>query len=131
MWLSQQLKPAASTMDAELGVTTIAGENAGAAVRGEVRDMPLYGPGGYIWLPDSGDGVLVIKGGPGGEERCVAGKKQAAAPAGMLPGEVYIFSPGGASLFLHRDGTIELKGRRVSIQGELEVNGQDYQPCES
>lgn len=130
MWLSQQLKPTALTADAGLGVTTIAGENPGAAVQGEVRDLPVYGPGGYVWLPDNGDGVLVIRGGPGGEERCVAGKKQAPPPVGMLPGEVCLFTPGGASLLLRRDGTVELKGVRISIQGELEINGRDYRPCD-
>ena len=37
MWLAERSKPSAQAADAELGVTTIAGENAGVMVRGEVR----------------------------------------------------------------------------------------------
>ena len=95
MWLSRQMKPAMPTADADLGVTTIAGEQAGVVTRGEVRALPVYGPGGYAWLPENGMAVLVIKGGPGGEEQCVAGARQRQIPEGMQPGEVYLFGPGG------------------------------------
>ncbi len=57
-------------------MTTIAGDNVGVVTRGEVRALPVYGPGGYVWMPESGAAVLVIKGGPGGEEQCVAGTRQ-------------------------------------------------------
>ena len=129
MWLSKQMKPPAVTADADLGVTTIAGDRVGVSARGEVRDLPVYGPGGYVWLPESGAGVLVIKGGPGGEEQCVAGMKQVRPPEGMAPWEVYLFGPGGTSVYLRKDGSLELKGTRISIQGALSVNGQAYQPC--
>lgn len=46
MWISKQMKPAAATADADLGVTTISGRKAGVLTRGEVRDLPVYGPGG-------------------------------------------------------------------------------------
>ena len=75
MWLSSRLRPAVPTADADLGTTTIAGGSAGVLTRGEVRDLPVYGPGGYVWQPAGGDAVLVIKGGPGGEEQCVAGAR--------------------------------------------------------
>ena len=61
MWLSRQMKPAMPTADADLGVTTIAGEQAGVVTRGEVRALPVYGPGGYAWLPENGMAVLVIR----------------------------------------------------------------------
>ena len=47
-----------------------------------------------------GDFLRVIKGGPGGEEQCVAGTRQGQIPDGMGPGEVYLFTPGGNSLYL-------------------------------
>jgi len=37
MWISKQMKPAAATADADLGVTTISGRKAGVLTRGEVR----------------------------------------------------------------------------------------------
>ena len=72
MWLSRQIKPAVPTADADLGMTTITGDSVGVVTRGEVRALPVYGPGGYVWMPESGSAVLVIKGGPGGEERKVS-----------------------------------------------------------
>lgn len=129
MWLSKQMKPAPVTADADLGVTTIAGDRVGVVTRGEVRDLPVYGPGGYLWTPGNGAAVLVIKGGPGGEEQCVAGTRPAQAPASIQPGEVYLYGPAGNSVYLRQDGTIELKGT-VSVSGGLTVNGKPYQPCE-
>jgi len=105
-----------------MGMTTIAGNSVGVVTRGEVRALPVYGPGGYVWQPENGAAVLVIKGGPGGEEQCVAGMRQGTAPKGMLPGEVYLYGPGGNSLYLRRDGSVE-------IQGRLVINGVDYRPC--
>ena len=129
MWLSRQIKPAVPTADADLGMTTITGDSVGVVTRGEVRALPVYGPGGYVWMPESGAAVLVIKGGPGGEEQCVAGTRQGQIPDGMGPGEVYLFTPGGNSVYLQIDGSIRLEGD-IRIQGSLTVNGEPYKPCE-
>ena len=129
MWLSKQMKPEMATADADLGMTTIAGDGAGVVTRGEVRDLPVYGPGGYTWLPESGATVLVIKGGPGGEDQCVAGALRAQPPEEMQPGEVFIHGPGGTQIYLKADGTLLLKGETVSIEGTLVVNGVLYPPC--
>ena len=80
MWISKQVKPVLPATDADVGLTTIAGDRVGVVTRGEVRDLPVYGPGGFVWMPESGANVLVIKGGPGGEEQCVAGMKQTDPP---------------------------------------------------
>ena len=129
MWLSKQMKPVPVTADADMGVTTIAGDRVGVVTRGEVRDLPVYGPGGYLWTPENGAAVLVIKGGPGGEEQCVAGTRPPQAPAGIRPGEVYLYGPAGNSVYLKRDGSIELTGQ-VSVSGSLTVNGEPWRPCE-
>lgn len=128
MWISRQMKTVPPTADADLGITTIAGGSAGVVTRGEVRALPVYGPGGYIWMPENGGTVLVIKGGPGGEEQCVAGTRQKPAPPEMRPGEVCIQGPGGSSIFLRQDGSIRLRGD-VRLEGTLTVNGEPYVPC--
>lgn len=128
MWISKQMKPETATTDADLGVTTIAGGSVGVVTQGEVRSLPVYGPGGYAWLPGNGAAVLVIKGGPGGEEQCVAGARQT-APKGMRPGEVCVYGPGTTQVYLRQDGTLELRGGTVAINGRLLVNGQPYRPC--
>lgn len=122
MWLSRQMRSAPPTADADLGVTTIAGESTGVLTRGEVRSLPVYGPGGYVWLPENGAAVLVIKGGPGGEEQCVAGMQQKESPVGMQPGEVFLYGPGNNSIYLKQDGTVDIRGRLV-------INGEAYKPC--
>ena len=122
MWLSKQMRSTPPTADADLGVTTIAGDRVGVLTRGEVRALPVYGPGGYVWLPENGNGVLVVKGGPGGEEQSVTGMLQKEPPAGMLPGEVYLYGPAENSIYLRQNG-------RVEIQGALVINGEPYEPC--
>ena len=127
MWISRKMRPAPPTADADLGVTTIAGGQAGVLTRGEVRSLPVYGPGGYRWMPQNGAEVLVIKGGPGGQEQCVAGMRQAETQEPMEPGEVLICG-GGASIYLTADGSLVLKGR-VCVEGPLVINGEPYKPC--
>lgn len=127
MWISRKMRPAPPTADADLGVTTIAGGQAGVLTRGEVRSLPVYGPGGYRWMPQNGAEVLVIKGGPGGQEQCVAGMRQAETQEPMEPGEVLIRG-GGASIYLKADGSLVLKGR-VCVEGPLVINGEPYKPC--
>ncbi|MCF2664843.1 hypothetical protein JQM66_09770 [Oscillibacter valericigenes] len=122
MWLSRQMRGQQPTADADMGMTTIAGDSVGVVTRGEVRALPVYGPGGYIWQPENGAAVLVIKGGPGGEEQCVTGMRQGTVPKGMLPGEVYLYGPGDNSIYLRKDGTVE-------IRGTLVINGEFYKPC--
>lgn len=128
MWLSRQLKTESPSADADLGRISIAGDRAGVVTRGEVRSLPVYGPGGYVWQPASGESVLVIKGGTGGAETCVAGAEQGSAPVGMKPGEVYLYAPGGTSVYLRSDGTLELRGKirlagDVAVAGSLTING--------
>lgn len=122
MWLSRQMKSAPPTADADLGMTTIGGEQAGVLTRGEVRNLPVYGPGGFAWMPENGSAVLVIKGGPGGQEQCVAGMQQTRVPEGMEAGEVYLYGPGNNSIYLRSNGMVE-------IQGLLVINGEPYRPC--
>ena len=136
MWLARQMKPVSATSDAELGITTISGRKVGVAARGEVRDLPVYSPGGYLWTPANGAAVLVMKGGPGGEEQCVAGARPPEDAEPIQPGEVYIYGPGGNSIYLKQDGGVEIRGARVSVDGELSVaggltvNGRPYEPCD-
>lgn len=134
MWISEQTRRAAPAAGADLGVTSISGGSAGVVTKGETRELPVYGPGGYCWQPETGQTVLVIKGGTGGEETCVAGAKQAEPPEGMKPGEVYIFA-GEGGIYLKEDGKIEISGQielrgNVGVRGTLTVNGEPYKRCE-
>ena len=163
MWLSKKLSLYRAAEQegaaADMGVTTIGGGSASVVTRGEQRDLAVFAPGGVVWQPKSGDTVLVIKGGVGGQEHCVAAADTgASAPKEMVPGELYLYSDGGASVYLRADGSVEIKGPvkaegdaaltgdltmtgdlsvtgnvtltgRVDIFGSLYVNGQPYRPC--
>ena len=107
--------------EAEVGVTTIGGGEAAVLTRGEDRALPVYGPGGLVWTPKAGDTVLVIKGGSGREEQCIAGALARRETDELEPGELRLYS-GGAPLTLRNDGTGEIYGR-------LMVNGSLYVPC--
>ena len=76
----------------------------------------------------------------------MAADTAAAAPEDLAPGELFLFSDGGASIRLRGDGTIAVRGPlalegalevsgdveltgEVRISGSLIVNGAAYQPC--
>ena len=151
MWLSKKLavnqRLEQEGAAADMGVTTIAGREASVMTRGEQRDLEVFSPGGILWQPQVGDTVLVIRGGAGCQENCVAAAEPAVPPPeGMTPGELYLYSRGGASVYLKGDGSIAVTGPvtidgdvsvagavqltgRVDITGELYVNGEAYRPC--
>jgi len=126
MWVGKQMAGAGRLVQeesagAEVGVTTIGGSEAAVMTRGEDRALPVYGPGGLVWVPKAGDTVLVIQGGCGREERCVAGALSRREEDGLEPGELCLYSD-GASIILRNGGQVE-------IRGELLINGQPYVPC--
>lgn len=127
MWLSKKFSACQAveregTM-ADMGVTTIGGGSASVMTRGEQRDLEIFSPGGVVWQPRAGDTVLVIKGGVGCQERCVvAAATGGETPEDMEPGELYLYSAGGASVHLKNDGSIAVTGD-VSLEGSLEVTG--------
>ena len=127
MWLSKSLslRHAAEQENtaADMGVTTIGGGSASVMTRGEQRDLEIFAPGGVVWQPAAGDIVLVLKGGAGGQEQCVvAAGTASAAPEGMAPGELFLYSAGGASIYLRKDGSICVEGP-LSVKGDLTVTG--------
>ncbi len=145
MWLSKSLslRQAADRENtaADMGVTTIGGGSASVMTRGEQRDLEVFAPGGVVWQPQAGDTVLVIKGGVGCQEHCVvAAETSGSTPGDMTPGELFLYSSGGASIHLRNDGSIAVKGDlsvegdveltgTVNIWGTLIVNGLPYRPC--
>ena len=151
MWLSKALTLQRAAEQegtaADMGVTTITGGIASVMTRGEQRDLAVFAPGGVLWQPRVGDTVLVIRGGAGGLEHCVAAAEPTVKPPeGMSPGELYLYSSGGASIYLKGNGSVAVTGPvemagnlsvtgavrltgRVDISGSLYVNGEAYRPC--
>ena len=77
-------------------------------------------PGGYHWVPDRGETVLVVKSGPE-EAPCVVGGQ---VEESIRPGEVWISVAPGAGIRLTKEGTIQLQGR-VEVEGSLWLQGQE------
>ena len=127
MWLSRKFSSYHTAEQegaaADMGVTTIGGASASVMARGEQRDLEVFAPGGLVWQPRAGDTVLVIKGGVGCQEHCVVAAETAgAAPEDMEPGELFLYSAGGAGIHLKNDGSIAVSGY-LSLTGSLEVQG--------
>ena len=157
MWVSRafSLRQAAEREGtaADMGMTTIGGKNAPLLTPGGQRELEIFAPGGLVWQPLAGDTVLVVKGGVGCQEQCVVAAETAGfAPKDMAPGELFLYSTGGASIYLRGDGSIDIKGPvslegdlrvrgdvtmtgnttltgSVAINGQLTVNGEPYRPC--
>lgn len=127
MWLSRQMKPAMPTADADLGVTTIAGEQAGVVTRGEVRALPGLWSRGICLAAGKRHGRIGDQGWPR-RRGAVRHSRPAVRSGGHAAGEVYLYGPGGNAIYLRRNGTIELRGS-IAIEGSLSVNGEPYKPC--
>jgi len=147
MWLSRTIaarqRAERESAAADMGVTTIGGSSASVMTRGEQRggsasvmtkgeqrNLEVFAPGGLIWQPQAGDTVLVIKGGTGGQEQCVvAANTAAASPEELVPGELFLYSCGGASVYLRMDGSIAIKGNADAegnwvITGDVDLTGK-------
>lgn len=111
MWLSEQFCESAPAETSGFGEVTISGRKAAAkAADREQRLLPLISPGGYAWLPDAGEQVLVLRDGA----PCIIGRTQPELQR-LMPGEAMLYA-GDSSIVLRKDGTIEITGR-VLVNG--------------
>lgn len=115
MWLSQKSKEKLTgEAAAQVGAVTLEGEQMGVYLAGEWRNLPVFGPGGYCWRPSLEQEVLVLKTGTAGESMCIIGEP---CTEQIKPGEVQISSGGGASITLTPDGTVNIQGQKVTVNG--------------
>ena len=132
MWISEQGRRRTEPDGTALvGRVTLPGDPAGVYLAGERRELPVFGPGGYVWRPEEGEQVLVLKTGRGAhlqrfglhshrrrgypaDRRC-AGQRQAGAYRGGLSVELMVrngdYVNDGAGGFLRAEGTDELLQR--------------------
>ena len=120
MWIAQQQKRRNGGGGSRVGQVTLGGDPAAVCLDGERRELPIFGPGGYIWRPARGDQVLVLKTGADGEAPCVAGARCGGAET-LREGEVLIHC-GSASIHLTAGGQILLTGD-VYINGKPVLTG--------
>lgn len=120
MWISEQgRRRNDARAEARVGETTVSDGVLAVRTEGEERELTLYAPGGYRWRPAVGEQVLVIKAGPYGEERCVAGAR--CESGGLAPGEIEL-TGSGCAIRLGRDGVIRMTGT-VLVNGQPVTTG--------
>lgn len=119
MWLSEQFCKTVPEDGTCFGEVTIPGGKAAAkSADREQRLLSMVSPGGFVWLPEAGEQILVLRDGA----PCIIGRMQPERPE-LLPGEVMLYA-GRGSIRLHKDGTIELTGR-VLVNGQ-ELGGNNH-----
>lgn len=112
MWLSKMaIKKTEQQPSANVGQVTISGEAPAVMTRCEHRSLPVYGPGGLVWMPEVGSNALVIK---TSEGYAVAGT--AVDNSGLEPGDVMLVADGCS---------IKLSGDRIELEGRVFVNGTE------
>lgn len=115
MWISGKIgmPRAAESLVAEGQVT--GGQNARIAAQGETeyRGLPLAAPWGVACLPPSGASAVIV----GGAENpvCVGTIVEA---QNLQPGELMLFSAGGARIYLKNSGEVVINGQTFAAEGE-------------
>lgn len=71
--------------------------------------IPVVSPYGVAFVPPAGEKAVVIN--SNGSPACLGTINQA---NGLLPGELLLFSKGGASIRLCNDGKVYINGREFS-----------------
>ena len=124
MWLSKQTVSGRKEERIYTGDVTMSGEQVGVYTDTERRNVLVYAPAGYFWMPKANQNLLIIKNAEG--ENCAIGAETGEFPAGMESGEVYIKSEGAYIWIKNKEiemgGDIHMSGR-VNITGSLTVNG--------
>lgn len=116
MWITEKITRPLRETPVENG-RAAAFQTSGFAATGSVQrpNVPLYMPAGMVSIPCQGAQILLI---PCAGETVCAGVRTEDTQE-LLPGEVRLFSAGGASLTLKNSGEIELNGATIGKDGTL------------
>lgn len=133
MWVAKKTseKGEQATSGCMVGRVTVGGKKPCVLTQGESRDAEIVNCGGGLYLPKVGDEVLIGRTADG--ENIVIGKIAEGSKDGVGNGEIYITTEGGGTVYIRKNGEIELCGTiRLSgptyINGALVINGETYLP---
>ena len=102
----------------ELGTVTSSGKEINALGVGEYREVPLIAPFGIRWNPPNGANVQLIKNWHMGSNIVAVGT---IVDEEIEPGEVELYSMGGAKIQLKNDGTVIINEHfRINPDGTTE-----------
>lgn len=115
MWISQRVASIKNDIPSEncLGeITDSNGSNVTVQSANEYRDIPLVAPFGIAYVPTNGDRSVVI---PVSDQSVCLGSL--VEDKNLEPGELMLFSNGGAKIILKNDGTVVIND--TVIQAEV------------
>lgn len=103
---------------AEMSTVTSSGKEINALGIGEYREVPLVAPFGIRWNPPSGSSVQLIKNWQSGNAVVAVGT---IVDKEIEPGEVEIYSQGGAKIQLKNNGTVIINEHfKINTDGTTE-----------
>lgn len=110
MWISQQMIAArAAKPSAEVARVTGAAAAQGAS---EYRGLPFAGPWGIAYQPPNAARAVIVSTSAG--DACIG---TLAEDRGLAPGELLLYSSGGAELYLKNNGDIVINGQVFHKEG--------------
>lgn len=110
MWLSRHIIAAESTRPfAEVAETT---GNTSMQSANEYRGVPLAGPWGVAYAPPASARTVLVDAGSG--MACVGALTE---EKGIAPGELLLYSAGGAEIYLKNSGEVVINGRVFAAKG--------------
>ncbi len=116
MWITQRISQSVRETAAENGRAD-AFQNMELSATGSARrqNVPLYAPAGLSSIPSPGAQVMLL---PCAGETVCTGVRMTDLQ-GLQPGEIRLYSAGGASLTLKNSGEIELNGITITRDGTV------------
>lgn len=111
MWLLKNMaQNSKKEKNADRGEITLPGQTVvNISASGEHTGVPLCAPCGIAYVPAQGEQAVILPIGNGGV--CIGAPVR---EKGLSPGEIMLYSAGGATLVLKNDGTILANGRDIT-----------------
>ena len=111
MWISEKMimaqkKKPSGEMTSVTGSTQAKGA-------GEYRSRPLAGPSGVMWSPPNAAKAVVVATTDGGRA-CLGTLEDSGS---LEPGELRLFSSGGAEIYLKNSGEVVINGQIFAAGG--------------
>lgn len=112
MWISERIIAAQKKKPA--GEMTRVTGSAQARGANEYRSLPLAGPWGVMWAPPNEAEAVVVTT-AGGGRACLGTVEKAGS---LEPGELRLFSAGGAEIYLKNSGEVVINGQVFGAGGD-------------
>lgn len=133
MWIAKKTaQMAGGDEGSSVGKVSVGGVRPAVVTDGEVRETGLLALGGSVYVPRTGDEVLLETTGQG--EKLVLGRVLSEGADGVGEGELMLCTPGGSGkIVFKKNGDIEISGNitltgTTNINGTLMINGVPYIP---